>query len=193
VTVGPSPCHVFQVEENSTIVPPLKSLYLAQCDKASLCDLRGITGDGIETMVSLFKKEPEGIKLLKKAAEQGDAESQRRLGFYYEKGIDVPVDFKKAVHWYTKAAEQDDTEAQELLSFCYYAGRGVERDLARSKEWTRRAAELGSASAQCQLVCNYRMGIGVPMDYTQAKFWLSKAAEQGSAEAQQKMKEYGWA
>ena len=38
-------------------------------------------------------------------AEQGDAEAQCRLAYYYEKGKGVEKNSIKAVEWYTKAAE----------------------------------------------------------------------------------------
>jgi len=41
-----------------------------------------------------------------KAAEQGDAKSQRNLGICYYEGEGVPQDYKKAVHWLSKAEAQ---------------------------------------------------------------------------------------
>ena len=55
------------------------------------------------------------IDELKVLAEQGDAEAQCRLAYYYEKGKGVEKDSEKAVEWYTKAAEQGDQEAKEKL------------------------------------------------------------------------------
>ena len=47
-----------------------------------------------------------------KAAEQGDADAQYKLGFMYNKGEGVPQDYKKAFYWCTKAAEQGLVNAQ---------------------------------------------------------------------------------
>ena len=51
-------------------------------------------------------------------AEQGDVESQYKLGIYYygEKK------FRDAFMWLLKAAEQDHAAAQSYLGICYYNG-----------------------------------------------------------------------
>ncbi|HAR33023.1 MAG TPA: hypothetical protein DCR95_02740, partial [Desulfobacter sp.] len=51
-------------------------------------------------------------KSYKNAAEQGNANAQYILGVMYEKGKDVPQDFKEAVKWYKLAAEQGVAQAQ---------------------------------------------------------------------------------
>jgi hypothetical protein len=43
---------------------------------------------------------------LEELAEEGDAESQFRLGVMYETGQGVPQDYAEAVRWYRKAAQQ---------------------------------------------------------------------------------------
>ena len=45
------------------------------------------------------------VKRYRKAAEQGDAEAQNRLGVCYEYGKGVPQDYQEAVKWYRKAVE----------------------------------------------------------------------------------------
>ena len=55
----------------------------------------------------------EAVKWYKKAAEQGNASSQFKLGSSYANGEGVTKDMKEAVKWWTKAAEQGDADAKE--------------------------------------------------------------------------------
>ena len=48
----------------------------------------------------------QGLEWFTKAADQGDARAQFKLGLAYEGGKAVPQDYKKSLKWYTKAAEQ---------------------------------------------------------------------------------------
>jgi len=49
-----------------------------------------------------------------KAAEQGDADAQNKLGLMYEEGKGVPKDESKAAEWFAKAAKQRDADAQQF-------------------------------------------------------------------------------
>ncbi|MBO7224189.1 MAG: sel1 repeat family protein, partial [Kiritimatiellae bacterium] len=57
----------------------------------------------------------EAVKWFRKAAEQGHAGAQYRLGICYGKGLGVPQDHEEAAKWVRKAAEQGDAGAIELL------------------------------------------------------------------------------
>ena len=50
--------------------------------------------------------------MYRKAAEQGLAQAQCRLGDFYEYGEGVTKDLVKAAEWYRKAAEQGLAQAQ---------------------------------------------------------------------------------
>jgi hypothetical protein len=56
------------------------------------------------------------IESLRQKAEQGDAESQLKLGFCYRNGISVPKDEEQAVSWYRKSADQGDAAAKKELA-----------------------------------------------------------------------------
>jgi len=51
----------------------------------------------------------------RKAAEQGHAEAQYKLGFMYQNGRGVKKDDKQAAEWYRKAAAQGNKEAERAL------------------------------------------------------------------------------
>jgi hypothetical protein len=150
----------------------------------------------------------------RKAAEQGDAEAQSRLGELYAKGIGVGRDYREAAKWYRKAAEQGHTQAQYELGRLYAQGLGVARDYSEAAKWYRLAAEKGYIPAQHFLGHLYAIGRGleteyleapepqpsapgratpaqrnVRSDYAEAAKWWRKAADQGDAAAQSDL---GW-
>jgi TPR repeat protein len=88
-------------------------------------------------MADRYYKEADYIKAVewyRKAAEQGYAHAQYRLGYCYGKGMGVPKDLVKAVELIRKAADQEFDEAQYMLSHIYYHGIGVPRDLSITSE-----------------------------------------------------------
>lgn len=116
---------------------------------------------------------------------QGDAKTQRQLGYIYDKGIGVPQDYDKALKLYKKAAEQGDIKAQNNLGVCYEEGKSVEQDNQKTIFWYTKAAEQGYLLAQMNLAgFFYNRG-----EYEEAFPWVLKAAEAGKSEAQNTL---GW-
>ena len=129
----------------------------------------------------------EAVKWVQKAAKQGYARAQYKLGdMYYDMyyGDDVEQSYEKAAEWYLKAAEQGLARAQWKLGVMYKNGRGVEQSDEEAAEWVLKAAEQGLARAQYKLVSMYRNGTGVEQSDKKATEWVLKAAEQGDARAQ---------
>ncbi|KAG0255547.1 hypothetical protein DFQ27_006201 [Actinomortierella ambigua] len=118
------------------------------------------------------------VKWLTKAAEQGDANAQSKLGWMYEYGQGMEHSDVEAVKWYTKAAEQGNAIAQESLGLLYLQGRGVKQSDIEA------AAEQGNAAAQSNLGMMYQYGQGIDQSDVEAVNWYMKAAEQGNAIAQ---------
>jgi TPR repeat protein len=127
-----------------------------------------------------------------KAAKQGNARAQHRLGFCYGQGKGVDMSSDSAVEWFKKAAEQGYVPAYESLGDCYKFGIcGVNKEAEQAKLWYGKAmdaykveAEKGNAVAQYRLGHHYYLGNGVEKDYGKAVVWWSKSAEQGYAAAQ---------
>jgi TPR repeat protein len=117
-------------------------------------------------------------------AEQGDAESQFKLGSLYSRGKGVSQDYGEAVRWYRKSAEQGYAKAEFNLGSMFRAGKGVPQDYAEAEHWLRKAAEQGNERAEEGLGFLYYRGEGVPQDYGEAARWYRIAAEQGDANAQ---------
>ena len=57
----------------------------------------------------------EAVELLRKAAQQGHADSQWILGNSFEHSWLAPQDIDSAIYWYKKAAKQGHEKAQEHL------------------------------------------------------------------------------
>ena len=56
--------------------------------------------------------------MVRKAAEQGDAAGQNRLGLMYDEGRSVAHHDVEAVKWFRKAAEQGDAAGQTISARC---------------------------------------------------------------------------
>jgi len=125
----------------------------------------------------------EALKWYRKAAEQGHADAQFKLGVCYSNGYNVAKDYKEAAKWFRKAAEQGQADAQDALGVYYLFGYGVAKDYKEAAKWFRKAAEQGNANAQYNLGDCYSNGYGIAKDYKEAVKWLRKAAEQGNERA----------
>jgi TPR repeat protein len=124
------------------------------------------------------------VEKLRKAAEQGNAETQFNLGLMYGLGDGVEQNYTEAAKWLQRAAEQGHAEAQYRLGEIYYYGHSVEQNHAEAVKWFRKAAEQGLARAQYDLGFAYYNGEGVEQNHAEAVKWFRKAAEQGNAGAQ---------
>ena len=82
----------------------------------------------------------EAVEWFRKAAEQGHAEGQFRLGLDYYYGSGVAEDQSKAVYWFRKSAEQGFLSAEYQLGECYENGQGVAQDKSMALYWYRKAA-----------------------------------------------------
>ena len=69
--------------------------------------------------MKIIKPENPMITKLIIAAEQGNATAQFDLGYFYDNGLGVEQDYKKAKECYEKAAEQGNATAQEYLGYIY--------------------------------------------------------------------------
>jgi len=82
-----------------------------------------------------------------KAAEQGGAVAQERLGFQYANGLGVTQDLAAAASWYRKAADQGYANAQASLGLMYVFGLGVPQDYVTAYMWFNLASARGNRDA----------------------------------------------
>lgn len=97
--------------------------------------------------LGIYMNKEKGIALIRRSAEQGNAEAQYCLGDCYANGEGVLQDYAQAVLWGRKAAEQGIAEAQFMLGAFYYAGYSVPQDYTQAVYWWRKAAEQGHSLA----------------------------------------------
>jgi hypothetical protein len=97
-------------------------------------------------------------------AEQGDAEAQYRMGWFYANGYGVRVDRDKAVAWWRRAGEQGHVEAQFALGMSYARGNGSDPDMAQAIPWLVRAARQGHEDAQAVLRTSLRKNVAQVQD-----------------------------
>jgi TPR repeat protein/ankyrin repeat protein len=130
----------------------------------------------------------KGEGLLEKAAEQGHAGAQYKIGMIYSRGLGgVTQDTQKGKGLLEKAAEQGHAEAQCALGSMYPHGKYGEakkRELVEKKWELLEKAGNGDAGAQCTLGWMYVSGDGVAQDKLKGRGLLEKAAGQGHATAQ---------
>lgn len=119
-----------------------------------------------------------------KAADQGQAYAQYKLGVLYSNGLGVAQDHVAARAWYEKAAKQGNAAAQDNLGVLYHNGQGGLQDDVYARYLFREAATQGYAGAQNNLGLLYLKGLGGPQDNAYARALFRKAAEQGYATAQ---------
>lgn len=87
----------------------------------------------------------EGIRLLRLAAEKGDAKAAYQMGVI-SLGEDAThgPDGAKAAHWWTLAVEAGHPLAATRLAQLYLAGgHGLERDVLKAEHYKASAAKLG--------------------------------------------------
>ena len=77
------------------------------------------------------------LRLIRPAANDGDAAAQFYLGTMYVTGHGVQQDYSAAALWFRKAAEQGYVLAQTNLGVLYRDGRGVTRDETEAEARTR--------------------------------------------------------
>jgi len=130
------------------------------------------------------------VTWFRKAAEQGHASAQLRMGLAYRDGIGVEADVVVAAEWYKKAALQGAATAQFLLGVAYTNGDGVQPNATEAFAWLHKAAEQGSSNllksekAMYNLGMGFLEGRGMPANKTEALKWFIKAAQHGHARAQ---------
>lgn len=114
------------------------------------------------------------LALWRKAADQGYAPAQARLGDMYDK----TEDDKEAVEWYRKAAAQGNAAGEFGLGEMYVKGEGVAKDQVQAYSYISRAAEKEYLQAMILMREIYRVGsLGVTADPVKSAEWDEKVKQ----------------
>lgn len=109
------------------------------------------------------------------SAKSGDAESQDRLGMWYDDGGDGVA----AVAWYRLAAAQGHARGLHHMGVMSEGGpeaKGAPQDCAASQDFYRRAFAKGVAASAFRLGFQSYRGVCAEKDYNRARDWFEKSA-----------------
>jgi len=144
--------------ENGTWTPEEKLMNAAKQGDARSEALVASAFTSQEQHVSLHdnkdaaaKYHKQAVDWYRKAAEGGDAESQRVIAEIYFTGKDLPRDWNAGLAWLKKSADQGHSSAEMELGAYYrgfFWGEEVPEDPDLAKYWYTRAAEHGNKEAQ---------------------------------------------
>lgn len=119
------------------------------------------------------------------AAEQGDKDSQYKLGRLFLDGKQYKRDTKKAIAWLEKAGAAGHAEACLELAKAYQRGIGVLVNREKAREWYAKAIDSGCPRALIELGAFY-MNFGNSEEKQGAKDLFSRGIEEGLIEG------HGW-
>jgi len=126
---------------------------------------------------------------LERAANQGLAPAQFRLGGLYEKGVGVKKDLAQARDLYLAAANKGNGKAMHNLAVLYAEGINGPADYRTAAHWFRKAADRGITDSQYNLAILYARGVGVEQNYAESYKWFQLAADAGDNDAGKKRDE----
>ena len=89
----------------------------------------------------------EGLKLLTRSAEMGNASAHISLARFYSDGKHTEKCADMALRHYVSAGELGDADSYETAGDIYYTGNGIAKDISKAMELYDLAIELGSLSA----------------------------------------------
>lgn len=117
-------------------------------------------------------------------AKAGDANSQNKLGDYYNFATCVELNHAKAFYWYEKSASAGNSDAQNSMGLRYALGSGIKLDMNKAIYWWEKSAQNGNFSAMKNLGNLYEEGDLVSKDLSKANYWYNKAAPKIKIQAQ---------
>lgn len=124
------------------------------------------------------------LRWLRSSAANQSAAAEFILGYLYEHGRGVPVDYGQAMENYRAAAKQGNAGAENNIGGMYQYGHGVAQDMSEALRWYQAAAEHGSPVGQYNLATFHYHGHGTAKDPVLAVKWFRAAADQNLAAAE---------
>jgi TPR repeat protein len=112
----------------------------------------------------------QAFALFMQAAKLGDVSCQLDLGYFFDQGLSVKKDKKKALEWYRRAYRQGDAGAANNIATVY-------RDLGDTRKmlwWFRRAAAMGDLDVLLDLGKRYEKGLAVSRNPAKAKIFYRR-------------------
>ena len=120
-----------------------------------------------------------------RAAKQGLAPAQFRLGGLYEKGLGVKKNSTPRRRFYLPPA-RPATPRRCTISPCFMPRASTASRTIGPRQWFRKAADHGVADSQYNLGILYARGIGVEQNLAEPTKWFALAAREGDTDAAKK-------
>lgn len=121
-------------------------------------------------------------RLLRQAADAGDAQGLVNLGYLYARGYGVRANPLQALRLYELSAKAGSSEGMNALGFRYLHGTGVPKDVKRAAYWFCEAVVRGNWRAMNNLGLLLISG-EVPVDLPEARKLWTQASELGHQNA----------
>ena len=112
----------------------------------------------------------EDIEGLKRKAENGDSNSQLRLGTFYFEGKYVEKNYEEAYKWLNKTSDINDHRVQEKLGYMYENGLGTNQDVEKAIDLYKKSADKGMYKPALRVATYYRN----KNEIENAKNWYKK-------------------
>ena len=145
-------------------------------------------------------------KKFSQSAKDGDYTAMRRMGEYYCVGratLHLPVNYKKAIFWYSRAAEHKSLyrgDVLYMLAYCYEHARGANRDRKKAFKMFDALAKIDCSKIELpelaqftdraynSLAVCYEHGYGTEKDINEAIKYYKEAADCGNLIAKNNLK-----
>jgi TPR repeat protein len=121
----------------------------------------------------------ESLRMYKKAATNGHADAQMRLGDRYLLGDGVPENSPEAIKWYIKAHEQGHADAAYQLGRAYRHGWGVEKNDEEAIRFSAIAVDRGRTRAKYELAQLYSVSDSAHNNVSSIMWMILAMAEKG--------------
>lgn len=127
----------------------------------------------------------KAVAMLQKAAQAGDAPSQKYLGSIFSGNFaGYAADPVQAEKWLLPMAEVGDTFSQKVLGDLYLRGIDGTPDYEKAKDWYGKAARKGDSASKTELGLIYLRDDTGFQDLVLAEKWLTDASNEKRYDAQ---------
>jgi len=133
------------------------------------------------------KKYDLALQWFQRAADQGFAPAQYKLGVCFLKGYGTNPDPYIAAELFKKAAEKNYPDAQYALGVVLLYGNQDQKNPKEAITWLEKTASNGHVPAESRLGECYLHGLGVEKNPQLAVKFLTQASEQGDRSAQENL------
>ena len=130
----------------------------------------------------------KAFKYVHKSTLYFSPEGERKLGYFYEKGIGCNKDMVKARQYYELAAMHGDIKAKYNIGLFYYHNK----QYPQAYNYVKDAADNNYGKALLLLAYFYEHSVGTEQNYPLAKHTYLKALELGEKKIYHKLGQYAY-